>query len=65
MAARLQETYKKDVFPALMEKFKYNNVWFNIKDIVDVYKIKTIPVYVTKGYKKYYIDFTTLETLNN
>ena len=26
MAARLQETYKKDVFPALMEKFKYNNV---------------------------------------
>ena len=46
-------------------KFKYNNVWFNIKDIVEVYKIKTIPVYVTKGYKKYYIDFTTLETLNN
>ena len=26
MAARLQETYKKDVFPALMEKFKYSNV---------------------------------------
>jgi large subunit ribosomal protein L5 len=26
LAARLQETYKKDVFPALMEKFKYSNV---------------------------------------
>lgn len=26
MAARLKETYKTDVFPALMEKFKYNNV---------------------------------------
>ena len=26
MAARLKETYKKEVFPALMEKFKYNNV---------------------------------------
>ena len=24
--ARLKETYKKDVFPALMEKFKYENV---------------------------------------
>jgi TM2 domain-containing membrane protein YozV len=46
-------------------KFKYNSVWFNIKDLVDVYKIKTIPVYVTKDYKKYYIDFTTLETLND
>jgi hypothetical protein len=46
-------------------KFKYNSVWFNIKDVVDSYKIKTIPVYVTKNYKKYYIDFSTLETLNN
>ena len=26
MAARLRETYKKDVFPALKEKFKYENV---------------------------------------
>jgi hypothetical protein len=25
-------------------KFKYNNVWFNIKDIVDVYKIKTFEI---------------------
>ena len=45
--------------------FKYNSVWFNIKDIVDVYKIKTIPVYVTDDFKKYYIDLTTLETLND
>ncbi len=46
-------------------KFKYNSVWFNIKDVVDSYKIKTLPVYVTNNYKKYYIDFTQLETLNN
>ena len=46
-------------------KFQYNTVWFNIKDIVDAYKIKTIPVYVSKDYKKYYIDLSTLETLNN
>ncbi len=46
-------------------KFKYNSVWFNIKDVVDVYKVKTIPVYVANNYKKYYIDFTKLETLNN
>ena len=26
MAARMKETYTKEVFPALMEKFKYNNV---------------------------------------
>ena len=26
MAARLRETYKKDVFPALQEKFQYKNV---------------------------------------
>jgi large subunit ribosomal protein L5 len=26
LAARLKETYKNTVFPALMEKFKYNNV---------------------------------------
>ena len=26
MAARLRETYKKDVFPAMKEKFKYENV---------------------------------------
>ncbi len=26
MTARLKETYKKDVFPALMEKFNYKNV---------------------------------------
>ena len=24
--ARLRESYKKDVFPALMEQFKYDNV---------------------------------------
>ena len=46
-------------------KFQYNTVWFNIKDIVDAYKIKTVPVYVSKDYKKYYIDLSTLETLNN
>lgn len=46
-------------------KFQYNSVWFNIKDIVDAYKIKTIPVYVSKDYSKYYIDLSTLETLNN
>ena len=45
--------------------FKYNSVWFNIKDIVDAYKIKTVPVYVSKDYKKYYIDLTTLEKLND
>ena len=26
MAARLKETYKNDVFPALKEKFQYENV---------------------------------------
>ena len=26
MAARLRESYKKDVFPALMDQFKYTNV---------------------------------------
>ena len=26
MSARLRETYKSDVFPALKEKFKYENV---------------------------------------
>ena len=26
LAARMKETYTKEVFPALMEKFKYNNV---------------------------------------
>ena len=46
-------------------KFKYNSVWFNIKDVVDIYNIKTIPVYVTNNYKKYYIDFSQLEILNN
>ena len=46
-------------------KFQYNSVWFNIKDIVDSYKIKTIPVYVSEDYKKYYIDLSLLETLNN
>jgi hypothetical protein len=45
--------------------FKYNSVWFNIKDIVDSYKIKTVPVYVSEDYKKYYIDLTTLEKLND
>ena len=46
-------------------KFKYNSVWFNIKDVVDAYKIKTVPVYVTDDYKKYYIDLKVLETLND
>ena len=46
-------------------KFKYNSVWFNIKDIVDAYKIKTVPVYVSEDFKKYYIDLTTLEKLND
>ena len=46
-------------------KFQYNSVWFNIKDVVDSYKIKTVPVYVSKDYKKYYIDLSQLETLNN
>ena len=45
-------------------KFKYNSVWFNIKDVVDTYKIKTIPVYVSEDYKKYYIDLKKLELLN-
>ena len=46
-------------------EFKYNSVWFNIKDIVDEYKIKTVPVYVDKNYKKYYIDLSSIELLNN
>lgn len=48
-----------------VHEFKYNSVWFNIKDVVDTYKIKTVPVYVTEDYKKYYIDLSVLETLNN
>ena len=46
-------------------KFVNNSVWFNIKDIVDDYKIKTIPVYVTDNYKRYYIDLSTIEQLNS
>lgn len=46
-------------------EFKYNSVWFNIKDIVDEYNIKKIPVYVDKDYKNYYIDLSSIELLNN
>ena len=45
MAARLQETYKKDVFPALMEKFKYNNV-------MEVPKLEKITINIGLGEAK-------------
>jgi large subunit ribosomal protein L5 len=45
LAARLQETYKKDVFPALMEKFKYNNV-------MEVPKLEKITINIGLGEAK-------------
>ncbi|MBQ3389973.1 MAG: 50S ribosomal protein L5 [Firmicutes bacterium] len=45
MAARLQETYKKDVFPALMEKFKYSNV-------MEVPKLEKITINIGLGEAK-------------
>ena len=45
MAARLQETYKKDVFPALMEKFKYNNA-------MEVPKLEKITINIGLGEAK-------------
>jgi large subunit ribosomal protein L5 len=45
LAARLQEIYKKDVFPALMEKFKYSNV-------MEVPKLEKITINIGLGEAK-------------
>ena len=45
MAARLKETYKNDVFPALMEKFKYGNV-------MEVPKLEKITINIGLGEAK-------------
>lgn len=45
MAARLKETYKNTVFPALMEKFKYNN-------IMEVPKLEKITINMGLGEAK-------------
>ena len=45
MAARLRESYKKDVFPALMDQFKYANV-------MEVPKLKKVTINMGLGEAK-------------